>query len=1060
MDYNKYYEARDVLTEILRKDFLGPISEDEIICDEYPLDYYMTGKLYPQKSEADIVLESPSDDIADLDSDSDDSISLCNGKNPSSFGISFNIMKNVNEIKIEVTAANYNLLTRDEAQEKLHFNDTSYRVKASFWSRNKIEYITKPNIKIISLKLGKSQKLIVSEKLTLSIFLHKIYGDGSKTITVSLINENISGNDFNEECLNSFFQPEIKVTSDIIPAFEDIRRNVHLNKDPEVQELNMLYSKAKNFASGHGCAVKWIADNQGNIVEILTDYLPTFEVKQMMAVSSFKNRVLSMKWLSEATVDEVTEGLRELTLRYSQWIDLQRKNSKKLEIEHSEVAKVNLEKCKKTLERLNKSTIELNNPTVFKAFSLANKAMFLQRKKMLMNTDKYENDEKIVWFPFQLAFFLQEIISFSEPESEERKNVDLLWFPTGGGKTEAYLGIAAFAIFLRRLLYGIDGNGVTVLMRYTLRLLTFQQFERASALVCACELIRREEHIEGGEIGIGLWAGRSLTPNYIKDAKKILDREKDGNNSKYDKKEKFESGNPAQINKCPWCGANIPPEEPYYHCDEVAHRMYINCSNPNCEFRSGLPVYIIDEEIYFHMPTYIVATIDKFAQLALNDATASIFGIGQGKKPPDLIIQDELHLISGPLGTITGLYEAAFKKLSEHGGHYPKVIASTATIRNAKEQIKALYASNYTQFPPQGIDIEDSFFAKISDKTEKPARLYFGCMAIGTSPTTMMIRVMAALLYATRYLVELGYDEKVIDSFWTLTGYFNTLRELGGAIVRVVDDIQDRYKYLKNGKFKHAYPMLSDQNRFDRYKELTSREDSENIGNVIQKELKIPYKKDGSTYPYDFLLSSNMISVGVDVGRLGTMIVVGQPKASAEYIQATSRVGRETPGLVIATYNQAKSRDRSHYEQFTQYHETFYRYVEATSVTPFSDRARDRVLQTLYVILCRYLISNLQRNDDAVNFNKSMPGLSNIKKYILDYVKIVDPDETLAVKEELEDIEDAWENKAYRAKKLKYYSYYKPGEALFDPDYNEKSRFRVLNTMRSVETTIDVMTEE
>ena len=288
------------------------------------------------------------------------------------------------------------------------------------------------------------------------------------------------------------------------------------------------------------------------------------------------------------------------------------------------------------------------------------------------------------------------------------------------------------------------------------------------------------------------------------------------------------------------------------------------------------------------------------------------------------------------------------------------------------------------------------------------------------------------------------------------------MRELGGAIVRVVDDIQDRFKYLKTAKFAKTYPVPSSEGRYDRYKELTSREKSEDIGKVIQQELVIEYKRDGSTYPYDFVLASNMISVGVDVGRLGAMVVVGQPKSTAEYIQATSRVGRENPGIVLTTYNQAKSRDRSHYEQFRQYHASFYRYVEATSITPFADRARDRALQTMYIILCRYHIPQLFRNQDAVNYSRDLPGLDEIRKYIFNYVNLVDPDELEHVQTEIEQIEETWEMHADRREELhyRYNKYTGQDKALYAPDYEESSRFRVLNTMRSVETTVKVKVRE
>lgn len=1048
MDYGKYYEAREILVDIMQKDLLGPVTIDEIICEERPLDYYVLGKLYPQNVEAAEVAQSSSEDCGELQEDAD--ISLSNSKNPSSFGISFSLNRNINSFIVNCKAAQYELITEETARSILGFSEGTYKSNARFWKR--IELPINPNVIFTEeLTVGVPQKINLTDNLSVRILLHKIYSDDTKTITVTIVNDNISSGDRIEDCVNAFFQPQITISSNESCAFCDVRRNVYLNQNSEIAELDMLYSNVGDYASGHGCAVNWETTDNGEPVKLFTDFFPSFEVLQMMPSANFKSSYLNMKKLSESKKDDVISGLKELTDTYSVWISNLENHISDLQEHMQDSATTNIKKCKKTLNTLVLSIDALSDDTVFKAFSLANEAMFLQRKQMLLITKKYTSDENINWYPFQLAFFLQEIISFAKPECAERSMVDLLWFPTGGGKTEAYLGIAAFTIFLRRLKHGELGNGVTVLMRYTLRLLSFQQFERASALICACEYIRRKKGLPGGEIGIGLWAGKALTPNKIADADKILHGETDKD---------AESSNPVQLERCPWCGKPISAVN--YKCDLAKKRMNIYCADSNCVFHSGLPVYLIDEEIYEHTPAFIVATIDKFAQVALNYETASLFGTNKNVLPPELIIQDELHLISGPLGTITGLYEAAIKKLCTKNGVMPKIIASTATIRNAKEQILSLYAAEYTQFPPQGIDINNSFFAEISTKNQKPARLYLGCMAIGTSPTTMMIRVMTSLLYASRYLAEQGYDDKVIDSFWTITGYFNTLRELGGAIIRVVDDIQDRFNYLKNSKFKVSYPITKGKNRYDLYKELTSREKSENIGAVIQKELKEEYKSDGSTSPYDFLLSSNMISVGVDVGRLGSMIVVGQPKTTSEYIQATSRVGRETPGLVITTYNQAKSRDRSHYEDFTQYHSMFYRFVEATSVTPFSDRARDRALQALYVILCRNLISELSGNDDAIKFDRSIPQLQEIRDYICDYVKRVDPDEYEHVLKDIDEIEYYWEDKASRRDKLKYRKtkFASQNDVLFEPDYNENSRFRVLNTMRSVETSVKVTTSE
>ena len=1027
------------------KDLLGPLSEEEVIFGDRPLEYYIVGKLYPIDSETADMFQSSAEDCGELDSEA--GVSLSNSKNPSSFGISISLNHSSGILIIKSSAAKYKLITREEAQQILKFDDNEFKSDKRFWQRIPLDF---ENIRVDVSKLivGKATSIELEENLIISVILHKRYSDGSCTVTVSMINQHRAVDDYETLSLLSYFQPELSISCEK-SEFVDVRRNAHISTNSEIKELNMLYSKNKEYASGHGCAVAW--EVAGNKVEkISSQFLPTFEMRQMKPSTRFVHDVLKMRFLAEASDTQIIDGLNDLANTYEMWINGLKAETDNLPEGYRDAAFTNIKKCETALMTIRESIKALANANVMKAFKLANLAMFTQRKQGLMTAGKYTSDDDIKWYTFQLAFFVQEIISFTNPGSEYRQKVDLLWFPTGGGKTEAYLGIAAFAIFFRRLTNRV-GDGVTVLMRYTLRLLSFQQFERASALICACEIIRKSHNIPGGEIGIGLWAGQALTPNSLEKADKILRGEQDDN---------LEDSNPAQIERCPWCGKPITTEN--YRCDFDRKRMIISCSNSSCHFHKGLPVYLIDEEIYAHAPTFIVSTVDKFAQITLNQETSALFGFNKNFLPPELIIQDELHLISGPLGTITGVYEAAIRKLCENNGIYPKVVASTATIRNAQEQIKALYASDYTQFPPQGIDINDSFFAEISTVSERPARMYFGCMAIGTSPTTMMIRVMTSFLYAARYLAELGYDEKIIDSFWTITGYFNTLRELGGAIVRVFDDIQDRFNYLRDTKFSSLYPLTHAKKRFVNLKELTSREKSKDIGKAIQ-DLKIPYRTDGSTDPFDFLLSSNMISVGVDVGRLGSMVVVGQPKTTSEYIQATSRVGRETPGLVVTTYNQAKSRDRSHYEDFTQYHASFYKYVEATSVTPFSDRARDRTMQALYVTLCRNLVNALSNETSAVNFRRNMVELKEIRDYILQYVDLVDPAEHDNVLADIDEIEYEWEQKADRRDKpLRYRKtrYSKQDEALFEPDYYEDSRFRILNTMRSVETSITVMTNE
>ena len=1033
MDYCEYYKARNIVKEILEKDLLGPLSDDEVI-DDYPVVYYVTGKLYPQDCRYEVERIS-SEDVGETD---EEQVILSDtGVVPSSMGMSFSVLAGTESINVYAEAAIY-----------IPIEQTDVENKRIAWHRQRIEFPQKI-IEIKDLLNRKKIEYSVDDGLNLIVFLHKVYDDGSATITATLINTNKQGKTESRFWVNqhTYFQPQIRIEG-MEESFGDIRKLVRLNNNPEVLEMEMLYSKYRNYVTGHGCAAACY--REGDLLVLHTSFIPFYELNQMMPLSGGDTKVLSMEYLSRADKDSLISDLSEWISKYKNWIDSLCKTMDELPDLYKELAKNNLEKCYRTYDVIYNSIQSLCDEKVYRAFIYANEVMLLQRQHTLENKGISVPISLIRWYPFQLAFILKEISSFADPYCEDRNQVDLLWFPTGGGNTEAYLGIAAFVIFLRRLRNPKSGSGVSVIMRYTLRLLTFQQFERAAAMICACELLRKKYGIPGTEITIGLWVGKALTPNTIEMAEKIINGFSDPDN---------ESSNPCQLEKCPWCGTELKKEN--YICSKAEKRMYIKCGNPKCDFHNGLPVSMVDEEIYHYRPSFLIATVDKFAQVAQREQTFSLFGWKSTNRAPELIIQDELHLISGPLGTITGIYEAAFQKMCTIDGIKPKVIASTATIKNAREQILALYGEHHTQFPPQAIDVDNSFFAIKSTPNEKPSRLYMGCMGNGMSPTSVMVRVMAATLYATRYLEALDYDEEIIDSFWTITNYFNTLRELGGAIIRVVDNVQDRFSYLKDTKFKKVYPIDGGQLRYDNYIELTSREKSENIGRIIQKDLLVKYNKEKKNMPYDFILSSNMISVGVDIARLNTMLVVGQPKTTAEYIQATSRVGRETPGLVFTLYNQMRSRDKSHFEQFCQYHESFYKFVEATSITPFAERARDRALQTLYIILARYYVDDLAENENAGRFRRGLKGLDGVRNYILEYVSRVDPDEYENVIEELNEIESEWEELALQNPDLTFRKDpFQKTPSLFMDDYAEDSRFRVLNSMRSVETSVQVVVRE
>lgn len=611
------------------------------------------------------------------------------------------------------------------------------------------------------------------------------------------------------------------------------------------------------------------------------------------------------------------------------------------------------------------------------------------------------------WRSFQLAFILINLPSLTDLHHGDRQArglCDLLWFPTGGGKTEAYLGLTAYTLAIRRLQGRVGdydgGHGVAVLMRYTLRLLTLQQFQRATTLICACEVLRRQAPQTWGNepFRIGLWVGNNSTPNWTKQSEEAIRQEKgDGYGT---------SGTPHQLNHCPWCGTTIDPGrnidvKPFernvgrtlvYCGDQLGQCAFSRAQSPD----EGLPVITVDEEIYRRLPALVIATVDKFAQMPWNGKIQMLFGRVNGYcdrhgfrcpdledsnshpkagslpaaktrphprlRPPDLIIQDELHLISGPLGSLVGLYETAIDALCrwpvEGQTVGPKIIASTATIRQAHAQVAHLFARDLAIFPPQALDIEDNFFSRQRPKNDTyPGRLYLGICAPGRRVKAALIRVYLVALSAAQQLMNEGYNA---DAWMTLVGYFNSLRELGGTRRLVDDDITNRLRKMDERGLAKRY--------LNKVEELTSRKRSTDIPNILDA-LEQPFmvKREGEKtkgkYPLDVILATNMISVGVDVKRLGLMVACGQPKNTAEYIQATSRVGRNGPGLVLTVYNWARPRDLSHYERFEHYHSTFYQHVEPLSVTPFSAGALARGLPALLVALVRLL--GFECNDEA-----------------------------------------------------------------------------------------------
>ena len=866
-----------------------------------------------------------------------------------------------------------------------------------------------------------------------------------RLITFTLVNRTTArgGRPQDDEC---FFQCGFTVEADRA-CFREYPERPRPPADDEEASLRLLYRHRRVYAVGHGCAPEWGAeidvDGACQVPMVQTATLPTYDVKPIVP-TQLDGVELSMAALSEPDGSGALQLCQGLADAYREWIESQEARIEETVPVHlQDAARTHMDSCRECLRRIEDGVDLLgDDPMVRRAFALMNRAMLMQQIHYVISTDrgrKWVSKKRRLelerpfqvpdygdrntwdvpdpgrlgqWRPFQLAFVLMNLRSMADPTGDDREVVDLIWFPTGGGKTEAYLGLTAYTILLRRLLRP-DNAGTTVLMRYTLRLLTAQQYQRAASLICALDRLRQQSPGDLGTapISAGLWVGGEVTPNREDQALRALDQMQRGQ----------EQDNPFVIRSCPWCGAEMGPVENGRRTECRGYRklrrparVRLICDDPDCAFSDGegLPLLVTDEAIYAEPPTLVIGTVDKFAMLPWRPDSRSLFGIDQeAYDPPDLIIQDELHLISGPLGSMVGHYETVIDLLCERDldGQTvgAKVVASTATISRASEQIASLYgrgAEDVLLFPPQGLQAGESFFAR--EDAEAEGRTYLGVFASALpSHVTAQIRVLSALLQAVR-MGEAGDGAR--DPYWTLMVYFNSLRELGHAATLIRADIREYMNAMwdRLGLTRRAGGEAAARRRrfINHALELTSRIHSARIPETLA-ELFTPVGTEGRR-AVDVCLATNMIQVGLDVPRLSLMAVVGQPKTTSEYIQATSRVGRRHPGLVVTVYNPARPRDRSHYEHFRATHQSLYERVEPTSVTPFAVPVRERALHALVVTLARFWGTHAER----VHPNPVPRGalFDRIETVILDRVRRVDPDEIDETEEMLEGIVADW----------------------------------------------------
>ncbi|WP_166029042.1 helicase-related protein [Streptomyces chilikensis] len=1009
-----HYEARDSLVTQLRRDLMGPGAPDEVLTHDAPITTYPIGVLFPRpaderaaeatasdnrEQEADVAPEVRRGDAEERGLEA--GVSLANDRRPSSMGLTFAVDPSVSRtVVVAVEAAMYEPV--DEAGNTMVVKRSTARSTSDQrenWRRKPLEL---PEVEIDVTRPDMTRHDL-AEGIQLRALVRRPAATGTVTVTVTLVNElKVSERELQDAY--SLFQPRVTVTAPGgVEAF--VERPAPLGAvDSEQAASRLLHRHAPTFAAGHGCAAAWdwtpppigaSMTERAAVSEVRTEFVPAYEVLLTDSNPEIDDAALTMHGLATRPDADVFAALEGLASGYAEWIAGKRAEAKHLAgTSFAEAAEAQLEACDTALRRIrNGIRVLREDPTVLRAFRLANEAMAKQRARGVWVRNGRHGVPDVEtgrWRPFQISFMLLCLEGIVDPGHDDREVADLLWFPTGGGKTEAYLGLIAFTTFLRRMRKGASGAGVTVLMRYTLRLLTLQQFERATLLICAMEQLRQEHAGTLGqeEISIGMWVGQSATPNDLVTADDSLKELRKG-------KEGLQEKNPVQLHACPWCGTKLDAYQ--YEVDLEAKRMHVRCPDSTCDFARGLPVHLVDESVYHWHPTLIIATVDKFASMPWRPKTAALFNRDRadGTPPPELIVQDELHLISGPLGTLTGLYETAVDVLAEQ----PKVVASTATIRRAADQGLALFNRAVQQFPPAGLDSRDSWFAVETPREQKASRQYVGLLTPSTSQSTLLIRTYATLLHQAQ---RAATTETVRDAYWTLVGYFNSLRLLAAAELQVHDDVVAYLEYLAQ---RDEMPTR----RIREQTELTSRANSSEVPRRLKQiEKKLPHEE-----TVDVLLATNMISVGVDVDRLGLMAVMGQPQTTAEYIQATSRVGRAHPGLVAVMLNSARSRDRSHYENFQHFHSALYREVESTSVTPFSSRARERGLHAVVVALARILIPEAADNAAAGHIERYKDRLyEEILPLLRDRVRSVNDEEVKNTEKDFEDFVEWWHGTA------------------------------------------------
>lgn len=974
-----YVSHRQRLVDWLRSQMVGPASRDsDELVGIAPWERYPTGMLYPVEQgvsgldpaetsvgvsvEAGQSREDPEDEIVQQDGTDGRPLAQSARKRryvpPSSVGLSC-FVRGSARLVITVSAATYRRVGERDWRgqfQKLRYERTPVEPQTLVWEN------------------GRFLDLVRDERFGVDVRPRE-FSDGS-VFTVTFYNrQEIGQGDFGSRQSQSLSEKslfearlECEIAAGTLSEYPRVDPSLLTEEE---QELELQYRDRKIYAVGHGSGVDWQA--AGGPARIWTEYLPSTEVPLVTTtLENAEDRALQFHLLSTARRETVVPLLGTFIEGYADWIANQPLDG--LDDAEQAAAGRLLERMDAAVRRMRGGVALLDSDArVYAAFQMANRSMLDQMRQASRIRNQDVEETAFKWRPFQLAFLLTVLESTVREDDPFRNVLDLIWFPTGGGKTEAYLGLTAFVVVWRRLVHGDSGAGTSVLMRYTLRLLTRQQFERSMRVIFALELLRRNDPGTLGRspISAGIWIGKATSPNTFRQAKQAVDGIQQG----------AAIPNGLVVDACPWCGADFDGRN--YRATETEFRLH--CVNLDCDFgRTAalpLPCNVVDDALYGDPPSLLIGTIDKFARLPWTDRAGAFFGDGT-RRPPELVIQDELHLITGPLGSVAGLYEAGLETLLQVRGVRPKYVASTATIRMAREQVRRLYGRDLAVFPPAGVSCDDCYFART--QRDRPGRLYLGYLARMLDQRHCLAPLAAALLAAPLELFrDQAEKEALLEAWWTQVVYHSSLRSVTDSSNAYAVGVRDWVRRLAGESAASATGVPGSSSasnssgdaareRVDNLApaQLTSLATAKEIARTFSR---LERTRDAPDH-LDVVLSTNMVSVGLDVSRLALMVICGQPLTTAEYIQASSRVGRAgVPGLVVANYFRHQARSLAHYENFRSYHESFYRFVEPSSVTPYTHQVRQRALHAALVVALRHGCDHLKENERAGHLDPADP---------------------------------------------------------------------------------------